>query len=251
MAFSIRFGTLTLDGCSDFAITANSRVSEYRFPRRPGSLAPRVPVADSKHVVIGGDIWKGTESEIVNYLDSLNQTLSDKGRDKLYLRDNNRFLYAVKSGFSHQFVYAEVPSTHAKFSIEFVVDDPYWYSATPESDSQTVGAVNSKTWAITNDGKARTPPVIELTRTSAANDQSDVLITNTTTGLYLKWAGTFVNGSKLIFDTVNKRVTSAGGNGLNNFTGTLNFMLESGANNLRYDGPGNATILTTWQERYS
>lgn len=250
MAFSIRFGSLTLDGCSDFAVTANSRVTEHRFPRRPGSIAPRVPAADSKHVVIGGDIWKDSENDLVSYLDSLNQTLTDQGRNKLYLRDSNRFLNAVKSGFSHQFLAAEAPAWHAKFGIEFVIDDPYWYSPTPETDSQTVGAVNLLTWTVANDGKARTPPVIELVRTSAANDQADVLITNTTTGLYMKWAGTFINGSKLIFDTVNKRVTSAGGNGLNNFTGTF-LLLEPGNNNLRYDGPGNATILTTWQERFS
>lgn len=250
MSFSIRFGNLSLDGCVDFAIASNSRVSDLRFPRRPGSIAPQVPAADSKRISISGETFQDSEALMISYLDSLNAALTDQGRSRLFLRTNDRYVFAVKTGFNHSFSAQRLPLLRAGFAIEFLADDPYWYGLTESSDVQTLVAANLKTWAVTNNGGTRTPPVIEISRTSAANDQANVKITQSTTGQYMQWTGSLASGTKLLFDCVNSRCSVAGGNGLNAFSGSF-FNLESGLNNLRYDGPGNVTITTNWRERWS
>ena len=249
MAIALTFGNLTIDGCTEMAWTNSYRVTEHRFPRRAGSIAPRVPAKDSKHLSLICEVWKDTEAELLTYFESLNAKL-DAGRDRLVVRDNGRFINVVPVDPDVSYKANSVPALHAFYSLKFLADDPYWYAPTSLSDSQTVGAVNVKNWTITNAGGARTPMVMEITRTAAGGDQANVLITNSTTGLYMKWTGTLTNGVKLFFDAVNKRVTVGGGNGLIDFSGTF-LDLEPGANHLQYDGPQNVTIATTWMERWS
>jgi phage-related protein len=248
--FQIRFGSLSLDGFHEWSEDIPSRVTESRFPRRPGSIAPRVPVPDSRIISLVGDIIKDSETELKAYLENLNQSLSDLGRNRLYLRDDNRYINAVKRGLRYQYIAAETPAKHVRCFLEFLCDDPYWYSSTDSSDQQTVGATFVWTWSITNNGKARTPLVMQIDRTSAGGQKFDTIITHTTTGIYQRWNGSLGNGSRLIFDAVNNRVIINGGNGLKDFQGRLIY-LELGLNNFRYDGPQNVIITSAWTERWS
>jgi hypothetical protein len=248
--FQIQFSGLTLDGFREWSEDMPSRVTESRFPRRPGTIAPRVPVADSRVISLAGDIVKSSETELKTYLENLNQALTDLGRARLFLRDDNRYIWAVKRALRIQYIAGEAPSTHVRCFIEFLADDPYWYSATPSTDTQVVGAVNVFTWTLTSGGKTRTPLVMQIDRTGGGQQKLDIIITNTTTGLFQRWNGSLTFGGRLIFDAVNNRVTINGGNGLRDFQGRLLF-LEPGINNLRYDGPANATIVSAWTDRWS
>lgn len=250
MSFSVKFGALTIDGCTEWTQNNRRRIVEHRFPRRPGAIGPQAAAKDAKEITLNCEVFKDTDTEIRDYFDTL-ETYLDQRLDKLYLRDDNRFLWAIGELVPISYRANSDPAKHAFYNLRFVAHDPYWYDGATQSNSQNVGAANALNWQITNGGGIRTPPVVEITRTSAAQDQQDVLITNTTTGLYLRWNGTLASGSKLIFDIVNKRVTVGGGNGLVNFQGTLNWELESGLNNLRYDGPGNVTIDTVWLQRWA
>jgi len=250
MSFSLRFGDFTLDGCAEFHGSSPYRVTEHRFPRRPGTIAPRVPAKDSKRVVLRGEVWKDSEAQIIAYFELLGKKL-DAGRDRLYLRADNRYLNAVAEAFDWTFTAGHRPDICATYNLGFLADDPYWYAPQHTEQVEAVGATNTYAFAVSNSGGARTPPVIEVTRTDPANDQADITLTHTTTGQFMKWSGSIpVATNAVTFDCVNKRVTALGANGLNAFTGTLRLELEPGVNNFLYAGPGNVSIVIAWQERW-
>ncbi len=249
MAFSLRFGSFVLDGIYDWHLSSPYRATRHYFPRRQGSIAPRVPAKSEKTVILQGDLWKDSHAQVKEYFKLLGKQL-DAGRDRLILEDDNVFLNAVPETFEQGIQAGAVPDLHVPYTVGFVADDPYWYTPTQSEQTETVGAVNTKTFSITNTGGARTPAIFQVTRTSDANEQADIRIEQTTTGLFLKWAGTLPSGSSLIFDCVNRRVTALGSNGLGNFTGQIRMELEVGLNNFQYDGPGNATIVIAWLERW-
>jgi hypothetical protein len=251
MAFSLRFGNFLLEGCSVFQGSSPYRVTQHHFPRRPGSIAPRVPALDSKRISLQGEVWKDSEAQIIQYFELLGKKL-DAGRDRLYLRDDNRFLNAVSDTFDWTFNAGKRPDIMAAYSLGFIADDPFWYAPQHSEQIETLtGAGTALTFAITNNGGARTPPVIQVTRTDPASDQMDVIITQTSTGFFLKWAGLLPDGATVVFDCVNRRVTALGGNGLAAFTGNIRIELEPGLNNFIYSGPGNVEIVVAWHERWA
>lgn len=249
MSFSVRFGDFTLDGIADWQGSSPYRVTQHRFPRRPGAIAPRVPAKDSKRISLQGEVWKDSEAQIISYFRLLGKKL-DAGRDRLYLRDDNYYLNAVAESFDWTFSSIRSPETVAKYSLAFVCDDPHWYAPQHSEQTESVGAVNTATFAVTNNGDARTPAVIQITRTDPANDQANITLTHTTSGLFMTWAGSLPDGQSIIFDSVNQRVTALGGNGLTAFSGTIRIELEPGLNNWEYVGPGNVDIVIAWQERF-
>lgn len=249
MSFNLRFGDFVLEGCALFNGRSPYRVTQHRFPRRPGTIAPRVPAMDSKTIRLTGEVWKDSEAQIIQYFELLGKKLNN-GRDRLYLRDDDRFLYAVPEDFEWNFEARRRPADTAPYSLVFIADDPHWYAPEHSEQTDSVGAANTATFSITNNGGARTPPVIQITRTDAANDQPNIKITHTTTGLFLQWAGSLPDGNLLTFDCPNRRVTALGGNGLPNFTGSIRLELEPGVNNFFYEGPGNVDIVTAWHERW-
>lgn len=250
MSFSVRFGSLTIDGCTEWTQNNRRRIIEHRFPRRPGAIGPQAAAKDAKEITLNCEVFKDSDTEIRDYFNNI-ETFLDQRLDKLYLRDDNRFLWAIGELVPISYRANSDPAKHAFYNLRFVAHDPYWYDGVTQTDTQNLGAGNVLTWPITNNGGVRTPPAIEINRTGAGQQKFDVIITNTTTGLYLRWNGSLGAGSKLIFDVVNKRVTIGGGNGLTDFQGTLNFELEPGVNNLRYDGPGEVTIDTAWLQRWA
>lgn len=246
MGFNVRFGSMTLDGVYEVSISSPYRVARHQFPRRQGSIAPRVPAKDGKTVILRGDLWKDSEAQVKQYFELLGKLL-DAGRDRLYLRDDNRYLNAVPEPVEQNISASLVPTLHVPYSLGFFADDPYWYAPTQSEQAETVGAVNTKTFSVTNNGGARTPAVFQVTRTSNSNDQANVKIEQTTTGLFLEWTGgTLPAGSSLIFDCVNRRVTALGGHALGQFSGQIRMELEVGLNNFQYTGPGNASISIAW-----
>lgn len=248
MALQLKFGTLDLSDIAEWREESPSRVPETVFPRRTGSIAPVNPPADSRRIRLVGEAVHSDEAMLKSYLQDLGYELSQAGRQALQLRDDERYYKAVKESYGFGFSYNNTPGTTAQINIGFLADDPHLYAPLISEQTDAVAGV-SWTFALTNNGKARTPPVLELLR-SAGTDVSDVLITHTATGHFFKVTGTLAVGTKLIFDFVNRRVVQAGENALDRFTGLIAFDLRPGVNTFLYQGPGNVSIYSTWHERW-
>ena len=169
------------------------------------------------------------------YLNTLSQTLSDKGRDRLYLRDDGRYLNAIKQGFSYRFNGARAGSRVAQFSVQFIADDPFWYSGTTESVLTSNVVASPTVIAVTNSGGTKTSPLIEIK--ALGSPVTDVKISNGTTGLFVHYSGTINAGATLSIDCADFKAVVNGGNALNLITGTIELFLEPGLNNLVYEGP--------------
>jgi small nuclear ribonucleoprotein (snRNP)-like protein len=249
MAFALKFGSITLDGIRTWSVSNPYRVTRHYFPRRQGSIAPRVPAKDAKTIICEGDLWKDNRAQVKEYFRLLGKA-GDAGRERLVLEDDDAFMNAVLEGVEQRLEAGTAPDVHMPYTLRFVADDPFIYSASQQEQTETVGAANTLTFSITNSGGARTPAVFQVTRTSDADEQANVKLEQTTTGLFMQWAGTLPNGSSVIFDCVNRRVTALGSNGLSTFTGQIRLELEVGLNNFAYTGPGNVTIVAAWLERW-
>jgi hypothetical protein len=94
MAFALKFGSLTLDGIHTWQVSNPYRVTRHVFPRRQGSIAPRVPAKDSKTIICEGDLWKDSRAQVKEYFRLLGQ-IADAGRERLVLEDDNSFMNAV------------------------------------------------------------------------------------------------------------------------------------------------------------
>lgn len=250
MSYALAFAGFTLDGFHELHESLSWRISESVFPRRPGSIAPRVPAQNSTPITLVGDVWKNDQAALESYFDDLRNTLATLGRDRLVKLDNGRFAKVVAARLTIDEMAAEAAHVHRKCAIDFLADEPYWYAASASSQTDNLTGTTA-TFSITNNGKARTPPIFEIIR-SSGTDLADVVLTNSTTSLFLKWSGTLEVGKKLIFDCVNARVIYAGGDAMNSFVpGSINLNLEPGLNNFSYHGAGNVSITTAWHERYS
>ena len=254
MAFSIRFGNLELEGIAHFQGSSPYRVTQHRFPRRPGSIAPRVPALDAKRTVLQGELWKDSEAQIITYFETLGNRL-DAGRDKLYLRDNDRFLNAVLDSLDWSYSAERVPTLMAQYTCGFVSDDPYWYDPTSHSATGSTPDNSAFSVACTNNGGAQTPPIIEIIVSAGALTGTQT-ITNSTTGLSFSWLGTADN-TTILFDCRNSKVTIGAANGLPGFTPNF-FNLVSGVNNIRWDFVQSVaqpiptvTMNISWLERWS
>ena len=247
MGFALKFAGETLDDVATWDEPLEFKVGEEEFPRRHGSLVQEVAFLRSRRIVLTGRVFKDDEATLKTYLEDLKQTFIEKGRDRLQLRDDNRYLNAILSGFSTRYIAGQAANRGAPFSLEFLADDPFWYSDTEKTNAQDAIASSPHTYSITNSGKAHTPPRIEIK--AAGGDATDVKLTNTTTGLFARFAGTISNGQTLIINSAKRTVTNGAANGLNDFTGSF-WEFVAGVNNLQYEGPTGVDVVVYWTERY-
>lgn len=219
------------------------------FPRRHGSIVPRLAFLGARTVTLSGEVVKPDSTTLRDYLNTLSLTLTERGRDRLFLRDDNRYLNAIKTGFSYRFAGGRLPALIAQFSIQFLADDPFWYDSTTDS-LLTSGVVTSpRTIVVTNNGGTKTPPLIEIK--ALGSNVTDVKMTHGTTGFWFRYSGTIIAGSTLSVDCADFKAINGGVNALNLITGTLDLNLEPGANNFVYEGPTSGVdINVVWLGRY-
>ena len=225
-----------------------SRVLAEDFPRKHGSFVPPIAFLGTRTIRVNCRAVGASEAALKSFLNDLSYKLYRKGRDKLVLRDDSRYLNAIKTAMRLGYKAGEAPAVQALFSIEFLCDDPFWYS-TIESSIATQSIVASPTtFVITHNGPVETPPRIEIKAVGA--NRTDVKLSNTTVGLFVRYAGTIVAGQTLVIDCAKKTVANAGVNGLNDFTGTF-FNLEPGAQNLTFEGAQPCDVTVYWTERWA
>jgi len=252
MALAITFAGLAIDGVTDWGEDLPSRVQSETFPRRHGSIVQNLAFLGPRTVTLSGEVIKADETSLKSYLNTLSQTLTDRGRDRLFLRDDSRYLNAIKTGFSYRFQGGRRPANISQFSIQFLADDPFWYNSTTDS-VLTSGIVASPTViAVTNNGGTKTPPLIEIKALGSA--VTGVKISNGSTGLFISYVGTINAGATLSIDCADFKVICNGVNSLSQLgTGsTLNMFLEPGLNNFVYEGPTTGVdINILWLPRWS
>src|SRR6266576_1543551 len=162
MSIAITFAGMTLDGIAEWGEDIPSRVQAETFPRRHGSSVQRLAFLGARTITLSGEVFKSDETTLKNYLSSLSQTLTDRGRDKLYFRNDNRYLNAIKTGFGYKFSASRPPTMLAQFSIQFLADDPFWYAGNTDSVLTSNITTSPRTIAVTNNGGTKTPPLIEV-----------------------------------------------------------------------------------------
>src|SRR5262245_48399323 len=149
--FQIKFAGLTLDGAAEWPEEIPSRATPDRFARRQGAIIESVPFLAERRIKVQGEVSTSTESALKNYLTSLGAKLH-AGVNKLYLRDDGRYINAVKGNYGYSYRGNEAASIHAKYFIEFIAGDPYWYSDTQETSTQSNVSASPFSFALTNTG---------------------------------------------------------------------------------------------------
>jgi len=246
------FAGLAIDGVTEWGEDLPSRVQSETFPRRHGSIVQSLAFLDKRIVTLSGEVIKADETTLKSYLNTLSQTLSDRGRDRLFFRNDNRYLNAIKTGFSYRFTGGRLPASIAQFSIQFLADDPFWYNSTTDSVLTSNIVASPTVIAVTNNGGTKTPPLIEIKALGSA--VTGVKISNGTTGLFIQYTGTINAGATLSIDCADFKVVCNGANGLNSIGAgsTLDMYLEPGLNNLTYEGPTTGVdINVLWLPRWS
>ncbi len=251
MALAITFAGLAIDGVTEWGEDLPSRVQSETFPRRHGSIVQNLAFLAPRIVTLSGEVVKSDETSLKSYLNTLSQTLTDRGRDRLFLRDDNRYLNAIKTGFSQRFTGGRRPSSIAQFSISFMADDPFWYNSTTDSVLTSNILASPTVIAVTNTGGTKTPPLIEILNTSSAI--TGVKISNGTTGLFISYTGTINAGATLSIDCADFKVICNGGNGLNliGAGSSIDMFLEPGLNNFVYEGGTPVDVNILWLPRWS
>lgn len=252
MGFALKFSDLTLDDVEEWTEESSSRVDVEDFPRRHGTIIPLAPYLKPRVIRMSGRVFKSTEAALKTYLEDLSNRLTEKGLAKLQLRDNTRYLNAVKSGFSYSFSAGQAALLGARFAIEFLAGDPFWYAATETTSDQGIVGASSYNFSIINNGKSKTPVRAEMIAVGA--NKTDLKLTNRTNTLFMRFSGTVVRGQTLIMNSAHvrypaRRVTNGSSNGLNSFTGGF-WLLEVGQNNLRYEGPTDVGLKVFYTERW-
>lgn len=250
MSIAITFAGLTMDGIKTWREQISSKVEEEEFPRRHGSIIQEIAFLGSRKIFLEGEVFKSTEALLKTYLYDLGRLLTEKGRDKLILRDDSRFLNAIKRDLSYQFNAARAAGVGAAFTIEFIAADPFWYDPTETTNTQSAVGASPFNYAITNGGSVSTPVKIEIV--AAGGNVTDVKLTNSTTGLFIRYSGTILNGQTLLIETDRagrQKATNGGSNALSLITGSF-WHLIVGVNNIQYDGPTGVNILVKYTLRY-
>src|SRR3990167_8257875 len=118
MAFQIKFAGVTIDGVDRWAESRPAKLPGLTFPRRHGALVQEAAFSGPRIVNLSGEVSKDSEALLQSYLDDLGAALFEAGRNKLYLKDNTRYLNAICSatGFP-EYDAARRPADTARFSI--------------------------------------------------------------------------------------------------------------------------------------
>jgi hypothetical protein len=249
MAYAIKFADLTIDGIGQVQNELPSSYSYDSFARRDGGIGPlRAPIP-TRIISLNGEYFGDTEDAVDDYFDTLLARLYRTGRGKLYLKDKNRYVNAHISGYNEGVAANRRPGFIKSFSFQMTCDDPFFY------DGQTASAlaqnVTSSPFdiACVNNGSFETPALIEVK--ALGSDITDIKIYNTTTGIFLRYAGTITAGATLSIDSADMSAMVNGGPALNLISGSLEIYLHPGSSNIRYEGQTTGVdINVVWLERW-
>jgi hypothetical protein len=251
----VKFADFVIEDVRSWRPSRKNKLSRVALPRRHGTLIADVAFSDELLISLEGEVWKPSETELRDYFANLGARLLNMGKDRLYLRDDGRFLYAICTGTSFPQFDAQRSSSAAgaAFSLEFTAGDPFWYSGTEQQHLETIGTTPFN-FSVSNNGLVRTPVRVQFTpKVGPFGSATDLRLTNTTTGLAMRYRGSVVINQTLIIDAERASVQNNGVNDINQFEGAF-WLLEPGINNLTYAGPNGSLysiqVDVFWRERF-
>src|SRR5262245_4258014 len=183
----IKFADFVIQDVRSWRPQRKNKLAHVSLPRRHGTLVADVAFSDELIINIEGEVYKGSDTAIRDYFNNLGARLMNLGKDRLYLRDDGRFLYAICSsvGFPSFDAARSANGAIAGFSLEFTAGDPFWYAGTEAENHQSNVNTTPFNFSVTNNGTVRTPVRVLFTPQGTVGGMTDVRLTNTMTGLYM------------------------------------------------------------------
>lgn len=217
-----------------------NRLDLMQVPKRHGALVAEVPVLDPRRVSFRGKVSEGSASLTRNTLDLLEKTFH-RNNKKLRIWDD-RYLNAYLVTFGYSFIPGTAGQS-AAWSAEFVAADPFWYSDTAFTQTQTLDTADIadathggrlEVSSIVNPGTAFAYPTMTITN-STGSSVTRISIINRTTGRTFTYTGTLLNGQSLIVDCGQFTVKNNGVDDLTNFSGSF-LWFDPGTNSMEIQG---------------
>lgn len=237
--YAVKFGVLDLsEAVESFEEAVDTRLNAMQVPKRHGVLVSEVPVLAARIIRTRGRIQSNTFENLRETLDLMGRYLN-AGRQKL-TNWTDRFIYAYK----HTFAYGYVPGsamTVADFSLDFMCDDPFWYSQDSadedvqlrDTDTSVGGGYYKKGFTLSNDGTVFVYPIITVTASIAPITR--VIVRNLTNGRTFQYDGIIASGKSLVIDVGRFSVLNDGVEDLTNWNGFMT-SLDVGDNSMEVEG---------------
>lgn len=242
----------------------SQRLGDVEVPRRHGVSIQTTAFLAARQIILRGSIAHELDT-LRGHIDNFFRQLLAEGRGKLHEWDN-RYVWATAQ--SVVLSYREgAGMTVADFSVDFLCDDPYWYSTTLVSTAGTIVAgtpLNLSMNNIDNTGHITTtltlptPPKITVQIFSGGMTACTAAL-GTRTFSWAKSPG-LVDGQLLIVDMATKDVllgTAAGGPdiGTSDRTGLAStadfFELASGNNTIVFTASHNVYATVYHRPRWA
>lgn len=250
-SITIKFDTV------DFGATPESwheaspiRVSQQEVPDRFGSVVMAPPVMGGRRVLITGTIFGTSLQDARDQMDIIRKRIFTGKRGKLYFWDD-RYLNAYVIGDPKFTPVSGSAGLLWDYSIEFLGDDPFWYSTTAFDQSTVItagsadatldatGQIYRKDISVNNTGNAFAYGIFTITANQGTSLVNPTRLTNTTlTGSpWFHYNGTVSATKVLKIDFGQFTVTNDGVKDMNNIlSGSTILWFEAGVNTIRYEG---------------
>lgn len=250
---SYNFGDTSNPETNENVLT--QRLGEIQVPRRHGVYVQATPYLGSRLITLKGSLG-GTVDALRTALDDLVRQLMGTGRGKLAEWDAQRFMWATARSVT--LAYREGAGMQAAdFAIEFLCDDPFWYSRTTSSDAGTIPNPGNLVLGLNNIDNtghipaattSPTPPL--LTMTSGAGGLT--AFTATLGTKVFSWTGSLTSGQILVVDMGTKEITAAGVATMAGLGLTSSFFdLPAGASNLTLTASSSTGVTVSFVPRFA
>lgn len=205
------------------------RFVEKRFDERVITLNMWVRGVDTSGKVPAGKTPKQVLEENVETLKALFASPIGQVSFKYMMKDGTTYRKAMVE-VANVIEFERMGST-AKFSVDLVLADPFFYAESYTSDKKNL-TVTPYSWTHNNPGSAIAKKM-EIILTGSLQEPK---IENTTAGVWLQYNGTIASGETVTIDTKNFTIMKGTENmiaGMTHYGSQEWFMLYSGANSMK------------------
>jgi len=145
-------------------VILQQRLGEVEVPRRHGVYIQATPFLSARQITLRGSI--GDQVAVLRaQIDELARSLLADGRGKLKEWDS-RYVWATARSFSSS--YREGSGMMlADFSVDFLCDDPYWYSINTTTYNGSIPAASNLNLAVSNTDNSGHSPLSTTASTPA------------------------------------------------------------------------------------
>lgn len=235
-----------------------NRLDIMQVPKRHGGLVAEAPVLDPRRISFKGMVQEATAELTRTELENMAKVFY-RNNKKLRIWDD-KYVNAFLVSFGFTFIHGSAGRS-AAYAAEFVAPDPFWYSDTPASQTQTLDTSDIvdlthggrlETFTIVNAGTAFNYPVMTITNLTGGT-LTRISIINRTTGRTFTYTGSLLNGQALVVNCGQFTVKNNGVDDYTNFSGSF-LWLDPDSNSMEIQafsfGAGSITFNFAYTPRY-